>query len=77
MAAASSEEIRITEFNDHQVDEFFVVVEPERVYVITGCSVKAADKQFNKTGQDYELTLNRNSLIEAITDDGGNIQTYL
>ncbi len=46
------------------------MIEPEKVYLITGCSVKAANKQFNKTGHDYELTLTNGTLIEPISDDG-------
>ncbi|XP_063719153.1 replication protein A 70 kDa DNA-binding subunit-like [Symsagittifera roscoffensis] len=67
--ADSSGEIRITGFND-QVDKFYDMIEPEKVYLITGCSVKAANKQYNKTGHDYELTLTNGTLIEPMADDG-------
>lgn len=67
--ADSSGTIRITGFNDH-VDKFFENIEVEKVYLITGCSVKSANKQYNHTGHEYELTMTNGTMIEAVSDDG-------
>lgn len=40
-----------------------------KIYQITNGNLKAKNAQFNKTEHDYELTLNRNSVIDEMDDD--------
>ena len=41
----------------------------EKVYYITGGQVKHANPQFNTLKNDYELSLDRNTVIEAAPED--------
>ncbi|KAK1754794.1 hypothetical protein QBC47DRAFT_346379 [Echria macrotheca] len=63
-----SGEIRATGFND-QVDQFYEMLQEGKVYYIsTPCRVQLAKKQFTNLPNDYELTFERDTLIEKAED---------
>ncbi|KAG0725250.1 Replication protein A DNA-binding subunit [Chionoecetes opilio] len=57
-----SGEIRATAFND-EVDKYYDMIEADKVYFITGASLKTANKQYNNLNNDYEMSLNRTTEI--------------
>ena len=50
-------------------DRFYNIVEKDAVIQITNGQLKAKNAQYNKTGQDYELTLGRMSEVHRLEDD--------
>lgn len=60
-------EIRATAFRD-QVDKFYDMLEVDKVYYITKCQLKAANKQYSKLRNDYEMTLSGETVIQECTD---------
>lgn len=65
-----SGEIRATAFNQ-QCDKYFDMLEVDKVYYITKCTLKPANKQYSKLRNDYEMTLNNDSEIQECTDATG------
>jgi len=65
-------EIRVTCFNA-QADQFFDLIEVDKVYLISKGSVKAAQKKFNSLNHEYEIALDFRSSIEVCVDDDSNI----
>lgn len=63
-----SGEIRITGFND-AVDKFYNYVEVNKVYYISRANLKTANKQYSNVNNNYEMTLNPDSVIELCTDE--------
>ncbi|XP_059611665.1 replication protein A 70 kDa DNA-binding subunit [Phlebotomus argentipes] len=63
-----SGEIRATAFRE-QVDKFYDMLQVDKVYLISRCTMKPADKRFNTTKNDYELTLNSDTVIQECPDD--------
>ncbi|XP_047474800.1 replication protein A 70 kDa DNA-binding subunit-like isoform X1 [Penaeus chinensis] len=53
-----SGEIRATAFNE-QVDKFMDMMEINKVYFISGCTLKTANKQYSTLNNDYEMTFNK------------------
>lgn len=62
-----SGEIRATGFNN-EVDKFFGLIEVGKVYYISKCSLKIANKQYTSVKNDYEMTLNGESSIIPCED---------
>lgn len=62
-----SGEIRLTGFNQ-EVDKFFSLVEVGKVYYVSKCSLKIANKQYTSVKNDYEMTLNGESTIIPCED---------
>lgn len=63
-----SGEIRATGFNE-QVDQFYDLLQEGQVYYISyPCRVTLAKKQFTNLPNDYELTLERDTVIEKAED---------
>ncbi|XP_060902628.1 replication protein A 70 kDa DNA-binding subunit [Labrus mixtus] len=62
-----SGEIRLTGFNQ-EVDKFFSLIEVGKVYYISKCSLKIANKQYTSVKNDYEMTLNGESSIIPCDD---------
>ncbi|KAI2807224.1 60S acidic ribosomal protein P1 [Blomia tropicalis] len=58
-----SGEVRITAFNN-ECERFFPIIEVNKVYLIARGVAKSANKQFSNLKNDYEITLNSNSIIE-------------
>ncbi|KAI1716462.1 replication protein A OB domain-containing protein [Ditylenchus destructor] len=62
--------IRVSAFGE-QAEKFHPLIENDKAYYISGGgggSVRAANKQWNSTGHDYELTLSRESDVVPCTD---------
>ncbi|VDN14955.1 unnamed protein product [Dibothriocephalus latus] len=62
-----SGEIRATAFNA-EVDKFYDLIEVQKVYYISKATLKPANKQFNTTNNDYEMTLNSDTQITPCED---------
>ncbi|KAF3005553.1 Replication factor A protein 1 [Neopestalotiopsis sp. 37M] len=63
-----SGEIKATGFND-QVDQFYDLLQEGQVYYISNpCRVQMAKKQFTNLPNDYELTFERDTVIEKAED---------
>jgi len=68
-----SGEIRATAFKN-ECDKFEPMVEVNKVYYISNCKLKTANKQFSTLNNDYELTFNEMSEMVPCTDqDTANI----
>lgn len=63
-----SGEIRATGFND-VVDKYFDMIEQGKVYFITKGSLKTANKKFTNLKNDYEMSLNNDTLIEPCVEE--------
>ena len=68
-----SGEIRVTAFKD-QCDAFYEKAIVGKVFYISNCSVKNANKQYSKLNNEYELTFKDNGMLEQ-ADDTGDIPT--
>lgn len=62
-----SGEIRVTAFQT-AVDKFYDVIEVDKVYYISKCTIKAANKQYSKLNNDYEMQTNNDTVIEECLD---------
>ncbi|XP_068173511.1 replication protein A 70 kDa DNA-binding subunit [Antennarius striatus] len=62
-----SGEIRVTGFNQ-EVDKFYSLIEVGKVYYISKCSMKMANKQFTSVKNDYEMTFNGESSVIPCED---------
>ena len=63
-----SGEIKVTAFNE-QVDEFYDIIQEGAVYCLKEpCRVNLAKKQFTNLAHEYELTLERGSVISKAED---------
>ncbi|KAF2487215.1 hypothetical protein BDY17DRAFT_244244 [Neohortaea acidophila] len=66
-----SGEIRATGFND-AVDQWYEVLQENSVYLVSSpCKVQLAKKQFSNVNNDYELTFEKDTLIEKVEDTEG------
>ena len=68
-----SGEIRVTAFKD-QCDAFYEKAVVGKVFFISNCSVKNANKQYSKLNNEYELTFKDNGMME-LAEDIGDIPT--
>ncbi|MES1920503.1 Rpa1ap, partial [Bonamia ostreae] len=64
----SGTEIRATMFNE-AVDRFGDVFAEDKVYVIARGRVKLANKKFTHIRNDYEITLDAESVVQVVVDD--------
>ncbi|CAH8551888.1 unnamed protein product [Heterobilharzia americana] len=62
-----SGEIRVTAFNA-EVDKFHDLIQMNKVYYVSRANLKAANKQFNTTNNDYEMTLHADSQVLLCED---------
>jgi len=62
-----SGEIRVTAFKE-QCDAFYDKAVVGKVYYISNCSVKAANKQYSKLNNEYELTFKDNGTMDLCED---------
>jgi len=70
-----SGEIRATAFKE-QCDQYYDMIQVGRVFYISRCTVKAANKQYSKLNNDYELTFKDNVLVEPVVDgDSSDVPT--
>jgi len=59
----SSGDIKVTGFNE-MAEKFHPVFQENRVYFVEAASVKPANKNFNQTSHNYELSLHAGSKVE-------------
>ncbi|XP_075216262.1 replication protein A 70 [Lycorma delicatula] len=69
-----SGEIRLTFFRD-QVDQFYDMIEQNKVYYFSRCQLKQANKKFSSLNNDYEMTANSDTKIEPCNEDSNGIPT--
>ncbi|KAL7668568.1 hypothetical protein ACOME3_009265 [Neoechinorhynchus agilis] len=62
-----SGEMRVTAFND-VCDNFFSTLEVGKVYYMSKGTIKPANRQYTSIANDYEMTLNHDSIIEPCED---------
>ncbi|KAK7071136.1 60S acidic ribosomal protein P1 [Halocaridina rubra] len=62
-----SGEIRATAFNE-QMDKFYDLLEINKVYYISGATLKQANKQYSNLNNEYEMTFNRMTEITPCHD---------
>ncbi|XP_054087207.1 replication protein A 70 kDa DNA-binding subunit-like [Zeugodacus cucurbitae] len=67
-----SGEIRATAFRA-QAKKFYGIIEVGRVYYISKCQLKPANKQFNTLKHDYEMTLTGLTEIKPCEEDDNDI----
>ncbi|XP_056629805.1 replication protein A 70 kDa DNA-binding subunit [Diorhabda sublineata] len=67
-------EIRVTAFRD-LVDKFYDYLQVDKVYYITKCQLKPANKQFSTLKNEYEMTLTADSSIQECFDSNDAIPT--
>ncbi|EFJ49234.1 hypothetical protein VOLCADRAFT_104448 [Volvox carteri f. nagariensis] len=61
-------DIRATAFGA-EADKFFETIEVGAIYQISKASLTQKKPQFNPTSHDYEIRLDRNSLVERVPED--------
>lgn len=65
-------EIRVTAFRD-MVDKYYDMLQIDKVYYISKCQIKPANKQYSKLKNDYEMTIGSDTQIQLCEDDAENI----
>eukprot|EP00824_Muranothrix_gubernata_P012816 TRINITY_DN269_c2_g1_i1.p2 TRINITY_DN269_c2_g1~~TRINITY_DN269_c2_g1_i1.p2 ORF type:complete len:674 (-),score=142.68 TRINITY_DN269_c2_g1_i1:320-2305(-) len=61
-------EVRCTFFRD-AVDKFYDIIQVDKVYYVSGGSVKMAKKEFTTIKNDYEISMDANGQIMAAPDE--------
>ena len=69
-------DIRMTGFND-AVDRWYDVLQEGQVYYISGCKVRMAQRKLDARASDYEMVIDRDTVIEKAEDDGSVPQVRL
>ncbi|KAL2714488.1 replication protein A 70 kDa DNA-binding subunit [Vespula squamosa] len=67
-----SGEIRCTAFKD-QCDKFYDMIEVGKIYYISRCSLKPANKNYNTLKNDYEMSFTQDTEIILCHDDTDDI----
>ncbi|XP_039971109.1 replication protein A 70 kDa DNA-binding subunit [Bactrocera neohumeralis] len=67
-----SGEIRATAFRE-QAEKYYDIIEVDRVYYISKCQLKPANKQFTTLKNDYEMTLTGETQIQECEEDDNDI----
>lgn len=63
-----SGEIRATAFRD-SCDKFYDLIEVDKVYFISKCQLKPANKQYSTLNNDYEMTFTNDTIVQLCQDD--------
>ncbi|CAH0398399.1 unnamed protein product [Chilo suppressalis] len=63
-----SGEIRATAFKN-ECDKFYDIIQVDKVYYISRCQLKTANKQFTSMKNDYEMTFTAETVVAECTDD--------
>ncbi|XP_065830843.1 replication protein A 70 kDa DNA-binding subunit-like [Oscarella lobularis] len=71
-----SDEIRGTAFND-QARKFFDVIEKGKMYYISRCQLRPANKKYTSIKNDYELYFSQDTTVELCSDFVGNVPEIL
>jgi len=69
-----SGEIRATAFKE-QCDKYYNMIEVGKLYYITSCSLKAANKQYSQLNNDYEMTFRDSTEMLPCSEDSTKIPT--
>ncbi|XP_077270948.1 replication protein A 70 kDa DNA-binding subunit-like, partial [Temnothorax americanus] len=69
-----SGEIRCIAFKD-LCDKFYNRIEPGKVYYISRCTLKLANKQFNMLDNPYEMVMTTDTEIVPCHEDSADIPT--
>lgn len=69
-----SGEIRVTAFKE-QCDKFYEMIQVDKIYYITKCQLKPANKQYSSLKNDYEMTMTNDTLIEECHSDATSMPT--
>lgn len=67
-----SGEIRATAFRD-MVDKYYEMIEVDKVYYISKCQIKQANKQFSTLNNDYEMTFTNETIVQECFDAPNSI----
>ncbi|XP_058057306.1 replication protein A 70 kDa DNA-binding subunit [Anopheles bellator] len=67
-----SGEIRVTAFKE-QCDRFYDMIEVDKVYFISKCQLKPANKQYTSLKNDYEMTMNGETVVQLCTETDGSM----
>lgn len=67
-------EIRATAFQQ-QVDKYYDMIEIDKIYYISKCQLKPANKQYSKMKNEYEMTFSNETVVQECIDDNTSIPT--
>ncbi|XP_061402182.1 replication protein A 70 kDa DNA-binding subunit-like [Musca vetustissima] len=63
-----SGEIRATAFRE-QCDKYYDMIEVDKLYYISKCQLKPANKQYSTLKNDYEMTFTSDTVVQPCEDD--------
>ncbi|XP_063384031.1 replication protein A 70 kDa DNA-binding subunit [Cydia fagiglandana] len=69
-----SGEIRATAFRN-EVDRFYDMLQVDKVYYISRCQLKTANKQFTSLKNDYEMTFSPDTVVSECMEDASSVPT--
>lgn len=67
-----SGEIRVTAFKE-QCDKFYDMITVDKIYFITKCQLKPANKQYSTLNNEYEMTMTNDTLIQECKDEDSSV----
>ncbi|XP_072949136.1 replication protein A 70 kDa DNA-binding subunit [Epargyreus clarus] len=67
-----SGEIRATAFKN-ECDKFYDMIEVDKVYYISRCQLKTANKQFTNLKNDYEMSFNADTVVAECMEDASSV----
>ncbi|CAD0201397.1 unnamed protein product [Chrysodeixis includens] len=67
-----SGEIRATAFKN-ECDKFYDMIQIDKVYYISRCQLKTANKQFTSLKNDYEMTFTANTVVAECMEDSSSV----
>ncbi|XP_050069217.1 replication protein A 70 kDa DNA-binding subunit [Anopheles maculipalpis] len=67
-----SGEIRVTAFKE-QCDRYYDMIEVDKVYFISKCQLKPANKQYSSLKNDYEMTMTNDTIVQECKDVDGTM----
>uniref|UniRef100_A0A182MBH5 Replication protein A subunit n=1 Tax=Anopheles culicifacies TaxID=139723 RepID=A0A182MBH5_9DIPT len=67
-----SGEIRVTAFKE-QCDRYYDMIEVDKVYFISKCQLKPANKQYSSLKNDYEMTMTNDTIVQECKDVDGSM----
>ncbi|KAJ2949088.1 hypothetical protein O0L34_g6027 [Tuta absoluta] len=65
-------EIRATAFRD-ACDKYYDMIQVDKVYYISRCQLKTANKQFTNLRNDYEMTFSNETVVAECMDDVSSV----
>lgn len=74
-AMDESGSICITAFND-LADKFFEIIEEDKVFMISNGQIKQANKIYNLDSNDFEIIINKETLIKECANDAVPLLSY-